>query len=186
MWIRCLTATARLVTAQRPLLGSGQETTTEEWCFLRGPISNSWTSTKKRCFLCSQCRDVISRTSLQFSYLSGVSDLVERSELIGEWLSEFEDCCGFSPCEPLLLEAGSWGTGIVREPRVRGTSAVEAVTRKRMVKTQQAGKSLVCALLNCRMCELATALQLLVVTSCVNECAINPITDLNPVYSHTL
>jgi hypothetical protein len=29
-----------------------------------------------------------------------------------------------SHCELLLLEAGSWGTGTVREPRVRGTSAV--------------------------------------------------------------
>jgi hypothetical protein len=30
----------------------------------------------------------------------------------------------FSPCERLLLEAGRWGTGIIREPRVRGISAV--------------------------------------------------------------
>jgi hypothetical protein len=30
----------------------------------------------------------------------------------------------FSPCELLLLEAGSLGTGIVREPRVTGTSVV--------------------------------------------------------------
>jgi hypothetical protein len=28
-------------------------------------------------------------------------------------------------CEMLLLEAGSSGTGIFREPRIRGTSAVE-------------------------------------------------------------
>jgi hypothetical protein len=31
---------------------------------------------------------------------------------------------GFSLCERLLLEAGSCGTGTVREPRGRGTSAV--------------------------------------------------------------
>jgi hypothetical protein len=30
----------------------------------------------------------------------------------------------FSRCEPLLLEAGSCVTGIVREPRVRRTSAL--------------------------------------------------------------
>jgi hypothetical protein len=30
----------------------------------------------------------------------------------------------FSNCEPLLLEAGNWGTGLVREPRIRGTFAV--------------------------------------------------------------
>jgi hypothetical protein len=32
----------------------------------------------------------------------------------------------FRPSELLLLEAGSRGTGIVREPSVRGTSAVES------------------------------------------------------------
>jgi hypothetical protein len=32
----------------------------------------------------------------------------------------------FSPCELLLLEAGSRGTEIVRESRVRGTSAVRS------------------------------------------------------------
>jgi hypothetical protein len=31
----------------------------------------------------------------------------------------------FSPCELLLLEAGTWRTGIFREPRGRGTSAFE-------------------------------------------------------------
>jgi hypothetical protein len=35
----------------------------------------------------------------------------------------------FSPCEALLLAAGSWGTGTVQEPRVRGTSAVESLYR---------------------------------------------------------
>jgi hypothetical protein len=41
------------------------------------------------------------------------------SELIRELLR-------FSPCELLLLEAGSSGTGTVREPRVRGRSAVRS------------------------------------------------------------
>jgi hypothetical protein len=40
-----------------------------------------------------------------------------------------------SRCDLLLLEADSCGTGIVREPRVRGTSVVEAVTRQWLVKT---------------------------------------------------
>jgi hypothetical protein len=35
----------------------------------------------------------------------------------------------------------SWGTGIVREPIVRGTAAVEAVTRQRLVKAQQTEKT---------------------------------------------
>jgi hypothetical protein len=55
----------------------------------------------------------------------------------------------FSYCEPLLLEAGSWGTGIVWEPRVRGTSTVEshywAMTGEDTA-------------VNCRVCELVIAL----------------------------
>jgi hypothetical protein len=44
------------------------------------------------------------------------------------WLmSEFvKGLLRFSPCEPLLLEAGSSRSGIIREPRVSGTSAVES------------------------------------------------------------
>jgi hypothetical protein len=41
----------------------------------------------------------------------------------------------FSRCEPLLLEAGGRGTGIVRAPRVRGKSADEAVIRQRLSET---------------------------------------------------
>jgi hypothetical protein len=44
------------------------------------------------------------------------------SELVGEWVRRLLQ---FSPCEVVLLEARSWGTGIVRETKVRGTSAVE-------------------------------------------------------------
>jgi hypothetical protein len=48
----------RLV-ARRHLLDSGPQTT-EEWCFMRGPLSNNWT-TEERFFLCGPCWDVISR-----------------------------------------------------------------------------------------------------------------------------
>jgi hypothetical protein len=37
----------------------------------------------------------------------------------------------FSPCDLLLLEAGNCDTGTVREPRGRGTSPLEAVTKQR-------------------------------------------------------
>jgi hypothetical protein len=41
------------------------------------------------------------------------------------WVSEWgRGLLRFSPCDPLLLEFDSWGTGIIREPRVRGRSAV--------------------------------------------------------------
>jgi hypothetical protein len=47
---------------------------------------------------------------------------MECSELVGEQL--VRGLLQFGRCELLLLEAGSWGTGIVREPTVRGASAV--------------------------------------------------------------
>jgi hypothetical protein len=67
---------------------------------------------KERRFLCGPYRDVISGTSwkLQWSLLVG-----ERVSLRLLW---------FSPCELLLLEAGSWGSEIVRVPKARGTFAV--------------------------------------------------------------
>jgi hypothetical protein len=40
------------------------------------------------------------------------------------------------------------------------------------------------AVVNCRLYELATALQLLVVMSCVYKCSINPIADQNRACSH--
>jgi hypothetical protein len=53
-----------------------------------------------------------------------------------------------------------------REPGSRGTSTGEDT-----------------ADVLCRVCELTIALQLLVVA--ISKCSINPITDRNPVYSHT-
>jgi hypothetical protein len=35
----------------------------------------------------------------------------------------------FNPCEQLLLEAGSWGTEIAQEPRVRGTTGEDSTLR---------------------------------------------------------
>jgi hypothetical protein len=62
-------------------------------------------------------------------------------------------------------------------------TALEAVTRRQPLKIQQTVKT-VRVVVNCRVCELATALYLLVVTIC--KCSINPITDPNPVYSHSI
>jgi hypothetical protein len=42
------------------------------------------------------------------------------------------------------------------------------------------------AVVNCRMCELAIALQLLVVTGCVYKCSINPVTNPDSVYCHSI
>jgi hypothetical protein len=49
--------------------------------------------------------------------------LVKR--LVSDWVSQSVSVpLRFSLCEPLLFEAGSSGTGIVREPRVNGTPAI--------------------------------------------------------------
>jgi hypothetical protein len=53
---------------------------------------------------------------------SSVSSVEGSEELVRE--------LQFSRCELLLLEAGNRGTGIFREPKVRGTSAIGAVTRQ--------------------------------------------------------
>jgi hypothetical protein len=85
-----------------PLLGSGPRTTMELLLF---PVVRL---------------EAISR------YRSSSISAVERSGaswLVSEWV---RGRLRFSPYEPLLWEAGSWGTGIVRLPRVRGTSSVES------------------------------------------------------------
>jgi hypothetical protein len=60
---------------------------------------------------------------------------------------------------------------------------LEAVTRQRLVKTQLAEKTYVCTVVNCRVCDLTIALWLLAVTFCTSS--VNPISNPNPVYSHT-
>jgi hypothetical protein len=52
------------------------------------------------------------------------------------------------------------------------------------MKIQQT-EDFVRAVVNCSVCELAIAMQLLVVTSCVYKCAIKLISNPNPIYSHT-
>jgi hypothetical protein len=47
---------------------------------------------------------------------------VKRSELVGE--QSVRGLLQFGRCELLLIDAGNSGTGIFREPRVRGRSAV--------------------------------------------------------------
>jgi hypothetical protein len=70
----------------------------------------------------------------------------------------------FSPCEPLLLEADSWGTGIFRESRVKGTSTVWSRYHTTTSKDTVDRQVLVSTEVNCRVYELAIALDLLVAT----------------------
>jgi hypothetical protein len=61
---------------------------------------------------------------------------------------------------------------------------LEAVTKKRLVKTLQAGKYLACALVICKVWRLAIALYLSLVMIRVLKWSINQVTNPNPVCSH--
>jgi hypothetical protein len=78
-------------------------------------------------------------------------------------------------CEPKLLASGSWGKGIVRQPRVRGMFAVGSC--------YQATASGDCNRLRTLVCVWQWFVK------CNNglyKCAINPITNPNPIYSHSV
>jgi hypothetical protein len=68
--------------------------------------------------------------------------------------------------ELLLLGAGSWGTGIVWEPRGRGTSPVGSHYQTMTGEDTADWEDLVHAVVNCRVCESMIALELLVVMIC--------------------
>jgi hypothetical protein len=77
---------------------------------------------KRHAAMDTTTRKVFSMLSVPryFKQDSGASS-VEWSEV--SWWG-VRELLQFSHCELLLLEADSWGTGLVREPRVRGTSVV--------------------------------------------------------------
>jgi hypothetical protein len=64
----------------------------------------------------------------------------------------------FGRCELLLSEAISRHTGIVGEFRERGTSAVESRYQATTGGNITECEDLVCAVVNCRVCELAIVL----------------------------
>jgi hypothetical protein len=93
----------------------------------------------------------------------------------GWWVNEsVKELLQFSFYELLLWEAGSCGTGTVREPRRRWASDV----RSRYQKTDKDTAGWEDLIGRC------SVFQLPVGTSCMYKCAINPITNLNLVNSH--
>jgi hypothetical protein len=64
----------------------------------------------------------------------------------------------FSRYEQLLLQSGSWGTGIVLEPRVKGTSTVGNRYQATTGEGTADWEDLVRAVVSCKVCELAIAL----------------------------
>jgi hypothetical protein len=91
---------------------------------------------------------------------------------------------------PTCYKQDSWGSeSVVRQlPVGKNVSMVaeDIVEIRHQATTCEETadwKDLACPLVNCRACELATALQILVVTICKRS--VTPITDPNPVYSHS-
>jgi hypothetical protein len=97
--------------------------------------------------------------SFQWVQCSWAKSVGEQS---ARWLPQF------SRCEALLLEFGSWVTGIVLEPRVRGTSAVRSRCKATASADSNILRTLVC------MCHCRTEW-------CI-KLSINPITNPYSVY----
>jgi hypothetical protein len=61
---------------------------------------------------------------------------------------------------------------------------LKSVTRKRLVKTLQAGKGLAGAVVICELWKLTVAVKSLGLTSRVHKWSLNPFSNPNPVYTH--
>jgi hypothetical protein len=112
-------------TTRQLLLGSSQcaNGLAGKQCFVQSLHQQEW------CFLCCLCLDVINWAISEWGgvgWLASCWSWVEwNEERVGWWGSEW-GLLRLSPCEPLVLESGSWVTGIVWEPSVRGTTAIES------------------------------------------------------------
>jgi hypothetical protein len=93
--------------------------------------------------------------------------------------------CGCRKNPPCWKRYIAKSSSVVRRSSVNTEVNTElgAVTKQRLVKTQQT-EDLAPATVNCKMCELAIALKLHVVT--IYKVPKNPITKWNPVSSHLL
>jgi hypothetical protein len=90
----------------------------------------------------------------------------------------------FSHFELLLLEAGSWGRGQFGNPEERKCPPLEAATKEQLVKAVTGWEEEVYPIVICEVCGTVRAQSLLVVSTC--NSSINPITNPNPVYSHSI
>jgi hypothetical protein len=161
-----------------PLLGNGRETNDETTAIAtQRPASNNGSTVACGVFYVVRSEAYITRLT-EFGLVSKYS-AVEYSA--ASWLVSdlVRGLLQSSPCAPLLLEAGSWGTEIVRESRVRGTSAVESRYQATTGKDTADRGDVVSGVVNCKVYELAKALQLLIVT--FFKLSINPITNSNTV-----
>jgi hypothetical protein len=113
---------------QRPLRGNSFRNIQQYWSHCWASVhAQQWKYCWKQCFYVVHS-EAITLDRVQFSSVQLVQCIAVQCswvERVGWWVSELvRGLLLFSPCELMLLEAGSWCTGIVREPRIRGMSAV--------------------------------------------------------------
>jgi hypothetical protein len=101
---------------------------------------------------------VVHSAAILRDWASSVNSCSAGKWRVGWWVSELVRELQFSHCGLLLLEAGSWGMGIVWEPRVRGMSAVRSCYQATTGEDTADWEGLVHAVVNCRMNELAMVL----------------------------
>jgi hypothetical protein len=63
----------------------------------------------------------------------------------------------FSRCEPLLLEADSWGQGNFGNQEEGERPPLKAVTKQRLVKTVADWEDLMCPIVFCEVCRTVKA-----------------------------
>jgi hypothetical protein len=137
-----------------PLLGNDRD------------ISNYTTAVTMQRSVNNSRRTVISLRSVPRCYKQG--------KLIGESMTEIEDCCSSVVvsccCEKVVVEAGD-SSETQRNGNVHLWKPLPNNGQWRVQKTE-----------NTSLC--VTVILQSVVTSCVLKCSINPINNPNPVYSH--
>jgi hypothetical protein len=159
-----------------PLLGNDRKTNETTAAARQRPKCNNGSTVGSDIFYVIHPEALSQPTG--FSSVSAVQcSAVEQARwLVSEWV---RGPLRFSPSELLLLEAGGWGIGIVQEPRVRGMSTdgscYQATTGKDTSRLR-------------RLSTCYSELQCVWISdSTIATCkwSINPITNSNPIYSHS-
>jgi hypothetical protein len=123
------------------------------------PDTTPPTSTEERCFLFGPLRGYITRPTEMFVEWSGVELTVRRQ--LGSCSDRRQ------PASTWNREHGSWGIYGVG-------SRYQTTTGEHTADWEDLARIVI----NCTVCELTIALQLLVIT--IRKCSVNPITNPNP------
>jgi hypothetical protein len=121
------------------------------------------TATEKLCFLWGQCWDVISETFSEYTYAICVIRTLDKAKTINKK-------------KPILSSEK-----MLHKDYDRKGSDARNPSPSNYRRRYNRPRGL--AVVNCRVCDLAVALELLV--AAIRKCSINLITNPNTVYSHT-